>query len=159
MPTHPLPRPSKEQGWSEEYLGGLRPSRPSLKARRTSRVVPEPERGKLRPFHLGALLAVLLLVVWNTTGSDRPYSSSEEDANARFTIFLVAEAVNAYRDSTGTLPTSLEPLGVDVTDCIYWTDGDMYSLTVDLGNREVTYHAGEPLLPYATAFDRVIPGE
>ena len=149
MPTYPERTPSQQSEWSEEYLGGLRPSRPSL---RISRAVPQPkERRQLRPFHLGALLAVV--------GSGQPFSRSEEDANARFTIFLVAEAVNAYRDSTGLLPSSLESLGVDADNCIYWSDGDVYSITIDLGNREITYHGGESLLPYATAFDRVIPGE
>jgi hypothetical protein len=124
-----------------------------------SQAVPQPEGRKLRPFHLGALLAVLLLVIWNVAGFDPAFSQSEEDANARFTIFLVAEAVHAYRDSTGTLPASLLQLGVDQDNCIYWTDGDVYTLTMILGDREITYQGGESLLPFATAFDRVIPGE
>ena len=143
MATHPLPTSTQDAGSSNEDAG-------------ETRSAPAPERGALRPFHVGALFVVLLLLLWNNAGSGRPFTPSEEEADAYFSIFLAAEAVNAFRDSTGNLPTALAPLGADEEGFDYWTDGDLYSLTFDLGDYAVAYQSGEALLPYATAYDRVV---
>jgi len=121
-----------------------------------------PRRAGPRPALL-ALLAVLLLslIAWNLTAGRRQpvvVSPDQEEASAQLTVYLVAQAIETYRDTTRTLPRNLEDLGVDGVGITYTPGGSTYTLTVEIGGTQLTYRSGESLEPYRAAAEVLLGG-
>jgi mRNA-degrading endonuclease toxin of MazEF toxin-antitoxin module len=110
-----------------------------------------------------AVLAVLLvsLIAWNLTAGRRPpvvVSPDKVEASARLTVYLVAQAIETYRDTTRTLPRNLEDLGVDGVGITYAREASTYTLTVEIGGTQLTYRSGESLEPYRAAAEVLLGG-
>ena len=105
---------------------------------------------------LVVLLPVLVgLTAWNVmrmTGDTEVFSPSLEEASAKFTIYLIAQAVEEYRDSTSVLPDNLEMIEMDEENVIYVPLGSTYTLTASVGNTQLVFQQGEDLAWFGEAF-------
>ncbi len=121
-----------------------------------------PRRAGPRPALL-AVLAVLLvsLIAWNlSAGRRQPVVVSPEkvEASAQLTIYIVAQAIETYRDTTRTMPRNLEDLGVDGVGITYTPARSTYTLTVEIDGTQLTYRSGESLEPYRAAAEVLLGG-
>ena len=87
------------------------------------------------------------------TRTTRAFSPPVETEAARFTIYLVAQAVEEYRDTAGTLPPSLEYLELDEDGIEYARVGDSFTLTATIGDDRIVYRAGEDLQQFWVAYE------
>jgi len=99
-----------------------------------------------------------VLVILNVLQWRRPhhtaaaFTSAEEDASARFGIYLAEQAVVHFRDSAGALPRDLAAAGVEGDGIEYAAAGSAFSLRVQVGARTIAYRSGEDLGPFAGAY-------
>ncbi len=102
-------------------------------------------------------LAILVpLTIWNVIQLTRvPVSISNiiEEESTRFSIYLAAQAIEEYRDSTGALPPSLEMLGAEEEEIIYEPADTTYVLSASVGKLNLVYHMGDDLTSYREAYD------
>ena len=80
------------------------------------------------------------------------FTPVEEEASARFGIYLAVQAVKAYRDSAGVLPRSLSAVGLDGDGVEYVAGDSAFVLRTRLGARTISYRSGDDLAPYAGAY-------
>jgi hypothetical protein len=102
-----------------------------------------------------AYLSVLVLTALYAFSEHRKSiaaATTLEEASSRFSIYLIAEGLQAYRDSTGALPATLEEAGLDETGIAYRTDGSTYRLVVTEGSRSMVYVEGEEQDHFGAAF-------
>jgi hypothetical protein len=116
-------------------------------------------RGRKNPRYkaLGILLLVLVIliglnVVRVLTAPD-PFTPAQEAASAGLTVYLVAQGLEAYRDSTGFLPTDLESLDLDEEGLRYTVQDPGYVLQYQEEGLTVSYRSGESLTPLIAAYD------
>lgn len=77
------------------------------------------------------LIAVLLAqVLWSLGPREREgsYTSAEEIADLRLRMFLTASTINAYHDSAGLWPLSLEHIYAEEDGITYYPDEIGYTL-------------------------------
>jgi hypothetical protein len=86
-------------------------------------------------------------------GSAAPevFSPRERAASVRFQIFLVQQAIEAFRDSAKVFPRSLSQIGLDGEGVTYVPGETDYDLVGRADLLTVTYHRGDPIAPYASA--------
>jgi hypothetical protein len=105
---------------------------------------------------LAVLCAVFVgLTAWNVVRllRDPPvFAPALEEEATRFTIYLVAQAVEEYRDSTATLPASLELIRMDEDGIVYAPANSTYTLWATIGGTRVEYRAGEDLTRFRDAY-------
>ena len=102
--------------------------------------------------------AFLGLTVWNVvrmTSDPEVFPPALEEASARFTIYLIAQAVEEYRDSTSALPADLEMIDMDEEGIEYSLLGSTYSLTATIGRTQMVFRQGEDLTWYGDAFQEL----
>lgn len=89
------------------------------------------------------------LTAWNLTRGGgaqlQPVSPAQRAATGLVGIHVAAQAVNAYRDSTGVLPLSLEFVGVGGFGVTYGVTGTGYLLTVASDTGLVRYRSDQEL--------------
>ena len=90
------------------------------------------------------------LTVWNLTRGGggaqlQPVSPAQRAATGLVGIYIAAQAVNAYRDSTGVLPLSVEFVGAGGFGVAYGVTGTGYLLTAASDTGLVTYRSDEEL--------------
>lgn len=100
----------------------------------------------------GVALALTAGNVLHTALSVRAIGSVEAEASATFTIYLVAQAVELYRDSAGSWPPSLEVVRVDERGVEYTVTTGGYTLAATVGDTQITYRSGEDLSTFARAY-------
>jgi hypothetical protein len=96
----------------------------------------------------GLLPAFLVLLGWNLTRGGEPpqvFTPAELDAGSRFKIFLAAQALEAYRDSTGTWPESLEIVGFANEGLTYEVEDTTYIIQTTVAGAPVVYRSGDNL--------------
>ena len=96
----------------------------------------------------GLLPAFLVLLGWNLTRGGEPpqvFTPAELDAGSRFKIFLAAQALKAYRDSTGTWPASLDVVGFANEGLTYEVVDTTYVIQATVGGAPVVYRSGDNL--------------
>lgn len=101
-----------------------------------------------RTLVFGLLPAFLLLLGWNLTRGSTPpqvFTPAELDAGSRFKIFLAAQALKAYRDSTGSWPGSLDAVGFGNEGLTYEIVDTGYVIQTTVGGAPVFYRSGENL--------------
>jgi hypothetical protein len=117
------------------------------------------QRGQKRPRYrmLGSLVGILVIVlglnVVRALTAPDPFTPSEEHASAMLTVYLVAQGVEAFRDSTGFLPASLESLDLDEEGLEYTVRGQSYTLGYALDGVSASYRAGEGFAPFVSAIE------
>lgn len=114
-------------------------------------------RGSTARRWLIALLPVLvLLTVGNVMLARRVpdlFTAEDEEAMARFDIYLAATAIAAYEAVHEEPPASLEEAGLDLPQLTYETQGAGYRLIARAGLRRIIYRQGEDLSTYAPQTD------
>lgn len=96
----------------------------------------------------GLLPAFLVLLGWNLTRGGTPlqvFTPAELDAGSRFKIFLAAQALKAYRDSTGEWPASLDAVGFGGEGLTYALADTTYTIQTTIGGAPVVYRSGDDL--------------
>jgi len=123
---------------------------------------PAPRRTRSRTALLVALAVILVSsIALNLSLALREpevVAPDKEEASARLTVYLVAQAIQAYRDSAHTLPKSLVDLGVDGVGISYAPNEPTYTVTVEIGGTRLAYRSGESLVPYRDAAQILVGG-
>lgn len=114
------------------------------------------------PLLLGLLPIFFALTVWNVARlvkTPDPVSSLEELEAVQWSIYMIVDGIETFRESTGQLPISLEALGLDDDFITYTVLGNIYSLTTKIGDRELVYHDGDDLDPFMNSYNKLMAGE
>jgi len=120
--------------------------------------------GQKRPRYkmLGVLLVILVIMIGlniarMVTVPD-PFTPAEEEASAMFTMYLVVQSVEAFRDSAGSFPTNLESLDLDEEGLTYTVHDLGYTVRYEDQGARFSYRSGESFAPFVAAFE-VLEGE
>lgn len=120
---------------------------------------PEP---RWRARHVMPLVAVLLVLsAWNAYRAIREpvvATPAEELVTARFTLYLVAQELEAYRREHGDLPASLEAIDADEERITYARRGAEFTLTAEVAGDTITYRTGADLRPFWQAAEQLPQG-
>jgi hypothetical protein len=122
------------------------------KALKAVAVKPKRPRGVTVLFVL--VPVALALTAWNVWGGNAArevFSPRERAASIRFQIFLVQQAVEAFRDSAKLFPRSLSQIGMDGEGVTYVPGDTAYDLIGRADSLTVTYHRGDPIAPFSGA--------
>jgi hypothetical protein len=128
--------------------------------RASTRVAPPPRR------QFGRWLVVLVpvfvaLTAWNVirmTRSPEVATPAEMAAATRFSIYLVAQEVEAYRREHGMLPSSLEAINADIEGVTFEPVDTGYVLSGTVAGETITYRSGADLTPFWSAYDALPQG-
>ena len=113
--------------------------------------------GQIHVFLLLALVLVLGVVIFVTLfSSPRPTPVSME-VSLQEAIYVTALAINAEFMDTGRYPVDLETIGMDEEGLSYTLQAGEYTLTGEADGVSVTYHSGEDLEPFRSAFEKLLP--
>jgi len=96
----------------------------------------------------GLLPAFLVLLGWNLTRGAKPpevFTPAEIDAGSRFKIYLAAQALRVYRDSTGVWPPSLDVVGFGNEGLTYQVVDTAYVIQTTIGGAPFSYRSGDDL--------------
>jgi hypothetical protein len=99
-----------------------------------------------------AALGLALLYAFSEHNKSVHSKVTLEEASRRFSIYLIAEGIQAFRDSTGTLPATLEDIGLDEEGIAYRTNGQTYRIISLEGTKSIIYVEGDDPNHFATAF-------
>lgn len=120
---------------------------------------PPPARRRSRIPILVPLLVILAgLVSWNIHRAVREvevFPPAEVRAADLFTIYLIQQAIQSYRDSTGQLPPDLAVLGVDDEGVNYTVRDRTYVLSIANDSLPISYRSGQDVSPFETAYERL----
>ena len=119
------------------------------------------ERSML-PLALIFIPLALTLTVWNMVTATRTVDTmprQDPPAATTFAIHVAAMAIDAYRDSTLTLPPSLEAVGVSSDFLTYVPGESTYTLIAKVGEDQITYHSDEELPPFDPVYNAFRAGE
>ena len=111
---------------------------------------------------LGVLLFILVIMIGLNVArivtAPDPFTPAEEEAGAMFTIYLVVQGVEAFRDSAGFLPVDLEGLDLDEEGLTYTVRDSSYTLHFQEEGITASYRSGENLAPYIAAYEALERG-
>jgi hypothetical protein len=119
--------------------------------------VPQQRRNLSRRILVVCLLVLVAVTSWNIMQIFRVPAAVSlviEEESARLLIYLAAQAIDEYRDSTKTLPTSLDAIGVDQSAIEYEMIDSTYTLTAVVGPTTLTYRDGDELSRFRDAYTR-----
>lgn len=101
------------------------------------------------------LLGVFLILgAWNVTraGERRQvFTPSELDAGVRLKIYLTVQALQAFRDSAGRWPASLDEVGFASEGLAYRRLDTTFQIVATSGDTPFTYRSGDDLAPFRDA--------
>ncbi len=97
-------------------------------------------------------IALALLYAFSEKRKNLKVSEAMEEASRRFSVYLIAEGIQAYRDSTGALPATLGKIGLDEEGIAYRTDGSTYRLVTLEGPYSIVFVDGENTDQLKSAF-------
>lgn len=146
-------RPPEEGG--ERYVREImrREAEEAKAAAARAQAVPPASRSRrLLPV---LLLAAAVLTGWNVyRATHRPpvVTAAEEAVTARFAIYLVGSALEAYRAERGALPPDLATIDAEGDGVEYTLTEGGYLLRSVAGDSVFLYRAGEPLEPFGQAY-------
>lgn len=119
------------------------------------------EKGPLRKT-LAVLLVILVILIGLNIArmamAPDPFTSAQEQASAALTVYLVAQGIEAYRDSTGSLPVDLESLDLDEEGLTYSVQDAGYVLQYDEDGVVVSYRSGESYAPLIASYEMLEAG-
>jgi hypothetical protein len=106
-------------------------------------------------YFLFALPLLIGLTTWNLVRATRRpavFSPSERESAVRFQMYLAAQALQAYHDSTGRWPADLRAIGMEDAHFVYERrDGD-FTITDTTSTVPLVFRHGDPLAPYAAGY-------
>ena len=115
------------------------------------------ERPRIHPALLVALVATLGALVWLNAADAPSEDAIPTETFLRERIYVIALALDAEYEETGSYPTDLESVGLDEEGVVYSTDGRSYALTAEEDGISIAYRSGEDLAPFRAAFQRLLP--
>jgi len=107
------------------------------------------------PLLLGLTPVFLGLTAWNVFSAGPPHSAlsaADQAASTRFRIYIAEEAIEAYRAAHGVYPANLTQVGVDWGGLHYAVSDTTWTIVARLDSSTITYRHGEPIAPFATAY-------
>jgi hypothetical protein len=110
------------------------------------------------PLVLGLTPVLLGLTAWNVFHTGPPQSAlsvHDQAASTKFRIYIAAEAIEGYRASHGIYPANLTQVGADWQGLHYAVAETTWSIVARFDSGTVTYRHGDPLTPYATAYQEL----
>jgi hypothetical protein len=113
------------------------------------------------PLLLTLLPVFFVLTIWNVarlTKAPEMVTIQDERMAAEWSIYMIIDGVETFRESTGHLPVSIEAIGLDDESVTYNVLGKIYSLTTTVGDREITYHDGDDVEPFMESYDALMAG-
>lgn len=105
---------------------------------------------------LAVILAGLTAANLRAARVTGPHNPAEEAVAARGLIYLIVHGIEEYRDSTGTLPPSLEAVGLDEQGIEYRAKDTTYMLTASVTGGAIVYQHGQDLGAYRAALVNLI---
>jgi hypothetical protein len=102
-----------------------------------------------------------VLTGWNVYRAAREpvvATPAEQLTTARFTLYLVAQELEAYRREHGSLPASLEVINADEEVVRYTRRGTDYTLTAEVDGQTLTFRSGADPLPFWSAAEDLPQG-
>jgi hypothetical protein len=109
-----------------------------------------PRRRRSRAVLLGVLGALFLgLSAWNLVRGDphpEPFTPEQQDASLRLQVYLAAQALELYRDSTGVYPPTLSVVDADQAGLVYLPSDSSYTIVAAAGPVQLTYQQGDDLV-------------
>jgi hypothetical protein len=125
----------------------------------------EAQRLKTKKNHLPLLLALLPvaigLTIWNVVhvgAKPAIFSPAERVASMKFRIYLTERAIEGYRDTHKALPPNLHILGMEAKGLTYVPGDTSWAIVGRVDSLTITYRHGDPLAPYAAAFQTLQRG-
>ena len=119
-----------------------------------------PDRRRLQLVLLLILVPPLAaLSMWNiirSRGQPEVVTVAEETQDARFTLFVISQEIDAYIDSSGAPPLNLRQLDADEEEVQYLRVGNSYLLVYRTDNVELSYRPGDDLTPFEEAYIAVV---
>jgi hypothetical protein len=114
-----------------------------------------PRIRSLLPLLLSLAPVFLGLTIWNILrASGEPVIAPQDlEASVRFSIYLTAQELNAYQDSSGSLPPSLTVVGMEDDGIVYARGEAGYVLSARVGERVLQYRQGDSWASFAAAYD------
>ncbi|MFC1660274.1 hypothetical protein ACFL3S_02250 [Gemmatimonadota bacterium] len=104
---------------------------------------------------LGVLLAAFVAVgAWNVRvlAQASEISPAQAQATLQASIYLAAKSLDAELQETGSLPPTLDHLGIDGGGLLYRSLGNGYELVAEDGDRSISFRSGDDLGPFEAAF-------
>lgn len=154
MNERPVKHPSDDES-PDGYIAQIMRREAELAAHAAAAA---PESQKRRSRRVSVLLFLLpllvVLTVWNLARASRPpvvFSPEEEAASVRFSIYLIAKGLDAYRRTEGRLPRRLEEVGLDVDGISYVVSDSAYVLTGVVGDDSIVYRSPDDLSRFGAA--------
>ncbi len=124
---------------------------------------PPPTRSRSWVPILVPLFAIFAgLVGWNIYRAVREvevFPPAQERAADLFTIYLIQQSIQSYRDSTGEFPPNLGVLGADDEGVEYTVRDTTYVLTIATDSMPVSYRSGQDVSPFQAAYEQLTPGQ
>jgi len=109
-------------------------------------------------YFLGALPLLLGLTIWNVVRISRVpdvFTPAERESVIRFEMYLVAQGIEAYRDSTGRWPSDLRAVGMADTGLLYELQDSVFAISDTSSSVPLVYRRGDPLAPFAAGFEEL----
>lgn len=134
--------------------GAVMPTGPLEQGSRPRKVAPD------RRLVLLLITVLVALTLWNLrpTDPEGSYTSVEEVADLRLRMFLTASTVNAYHDSAGRFPPSLDVMEANEDGITYYPDEVGYILVGVSGETTIEYLSADDINILPPGHGR-LPGE
>ncbi len=113
-----------------------------------------PRRRNWKRWLVVLIPAFAALSAWNviTAGAEpQVFTPDELAASLRFKIYIAAQGIRAFRDSAGTLPTSLQQIRMADDGLAYVRSDTTYVIVGSAGPVHLTYRSIDDLKPYGRA--------
>ena len=106
-------------------------------------------------YFLGALPLLLGLTAWNVVrASSQPpvFNAAERESVIRLQMYIAAQGVEAYHDSTGRWPADLRAVGMGDAGLVYELHEGSYAITDTSMSVPLTFRRGDPMAPFAAGY-------
>jgi len=113
-----------------------------------------PRRRNWKRWLVVLIPAFAALSAWNviTAGAEpQVFTPDELAASLRFKIYIAAQGIRAFRDSAGTLPTSLQQIRMADDGLAYVRSDTTYVIVGSAGPVHLTYRSIDDLKAYGRA--------
>jgi hypothetical protein len=153
--------PPDDDAAASAYVADILKKDAAEAAERASQRRQPPRRRQPRRWLVVLVPVFVALTAWNVirlTRSPEVATPGEEAASARFSVYLVAQEVEAYRRANGALPSSLEDINADIEGITFQPADTGYTLSASVDGETITYRSGADLTPFWAAYDALSQG-
>jgi hypothetical protein len=101
----------------------------------------------------------LILIVASVVLAQRgpvEFSKEEQITAARLQIYMAVTAIEAYQDTAGCPPASLQQIDLESPDIRYKLVDSSYTVSARVGSQNIMYTRGEDITPFAKVEDELV---